>query len=124
MGIPTSSSAQSADAHTPEMSRSTALVVQNVYFPRPGMEDEVLATRLEASAVRARLGLGTGRVLKRVNGPEDGPYLMWEAEYPSQAAREADVAALDGTDFERVSRHMGTLLDRFGRTVWEVVEEK
>jgi len=97
------------------------LIVQNVYYPRAGMEDDVLATRLEASAVRTRLGLETGRVLLRVEGPEGGPHVMWEAEYESQAAREADVAALDGTDFEAVADHMGTLLDGFERTVWEMV---
>jgi len=100
------------------------LVVQNVYYPKSGMEDEVLATRLEASAVRRELGLAAGRVLRRIDGPDDAPYVMWEAEYESQAGRERDVAALDGTDFEKVADHMGTLLDHFGRTVWEVVDER
>ena len=99
------------------------LIVQNVYYPKDGLEDEVLATRLEASAVRRELGLEAGRVLRRVDGAEGGPYVMWEAEYGSQAARLTDVAALDGTDFDAVASHMGTLLDRFGRTVWEVVDE-
>ncbi|MFV1986149.1 MAG: hypothetical protein ACC682_02645 [Gemmatimonadota bacterium] len=99
-----------------------AIVVQNAYYPNEGMEGEVLRTRLEASAVRAGAGLVVGRVLRRVDGPDDAPFLVWEAEYADAAAREADLAALDDTDFSRVSSHMGTLLAGFGRTVWEVVD--
>ncbi len=99
-----------------------SIVVQNAYYPNERMEEEVLRTRLEASSVRAGAGLVVGRVLRRVEGPEDAPFLLWEAEYADAAAREADIAALDDTDFSRVSSHMGTLLAGFGRTVWEVVE--
>jgi len=98
------------------------IVVQNAYYPNDGMDDEVLRTRLEASAVRAGAGLVEGRVLRRIEGPDDAPFLIWEAEYADAAAREADLAALDDTDFSRVSSHMGTLLAGFGRTVWEVVD--
>jgi hypothetical protein len=101
---------------------SGSIVVQNAYYPEEGMEEEVLRTRLEASSVRAGAGLVVGRVLRRVDGPEDAPFLIWEAEYADAAAREADIAALDDTDFSRVSSHMGTLLAGFARTVWEVVE--
>jgi hypothetical protein len=101
---------------------SGSIVVQNAYYPEEGMEEEVLRTRLEASSVRAGAGLVVGRVLRRVDGPEDAPFLIWEAEYADDAAREADIAALDDTDFSRVSSQMGTLLAGFARTVWEVVE--
>ncbi len=99
------------------------LVVQNAYYPTPGYEDRVLETRLRASAVRAELGLVVGRVLRRLEGQDDAPTVIWEASYPDAEARERDVAALDGTAFDEVSAHMGTLLDRFARTVWEVVEQ-
>jgi hypothetical protein len=99
------------------------IVVQNSYFPQEGMEDEVLATRLAASAVRRDNGLVVGHVFRRVDGPEGTPFLIWEARYADAAAREADVAALEETDFRQVSSRMGTLLAGFGRTVWEVVDE-
>ena len=99
-----------------------SIVVQNAYFPKPGMDDQVLETRLAASAVRREHGLSVGRVLRVVEGPEGAPLLIWEAEYADAAAREADVAALAETDFSRVSSHMGTLLDGSSRTVFEVVE--
>ena len=100
------------------------IVVQNSYFPQDGMAADVLETRLAASAVRRDNGLVVGRVLRRVEGPEGTPFLIWEAEYADATAREADVAALGETNFAEVSSHMGTLLDRFGRTVWEVVDER
>jgi hypothetical protein len=100
-----------------------AIVVQNAYFPRLGLEEEVYQTRLRASAVRARLGLVVGRVLRRADGPEGGPYVIWEAEYPDLLARERDVEALSGNaDFDAVAEHMGTLLERFERTLWAVGE--
>ena len=98
------------------------LVVQNAYYPSAGYEDQVLETRSRASAVRAELGLVEGRSLRRLEGGDDVPTVIWEASYPDAEARERDVAALDGTEFDEVSAHMGTLLDRFARTVWEVVE--
>jgi len=97
------------------------IVVQNAYYPKPGLEDEVYRTRLRASAVRARLGLVVGRVLRRLEGPAGGPHVVWEAEYPDPEARTRDVEALSGSaEFDAVAEHMGTLLTRFERTVWTV----
>ncbi|MET0336573.1 MAG: hypothetical protein ABW063_02315, partial [Caulobacter sp.] len=72
------------------------ILVQNKYYPKPGQEAAVLATRLEASAVRQKLGLQTGLVLVRKSEADGAPYVIWECEYPSIEARRADAAAAEG----------------------------
>src|SRR5581483_5363586 len=101
------------------------LVVQNYYYALPGRAQEVFEWRLHASAVRAKLGLRRGRVLRRLkgDGTEDAsaPDVIWECEYPSAAARDADVAQLsEHREFSQVEQHMGTLLRKFGREVFEL----
>jgi ketosteroid isomerase-like protein len=96
------------------------IVVHNHYYPKPGKGDEVFEWRLHASEVRAKLGLPAGRVLKKVSG-EGSDDVIWECEYPSMAAREADVQALDQADeFKEVQTHMTSLIDKFHRDVWLV----
>lgn len=98
-----------------------AVVVQNFYYPKPGLEREVLKTRLEASAVRKRLGLEVGRVLLRAQDVDGQPYVIWECDYPSLSAREKDAAAAEGAaDFRAVQAKMRSLIERFERTVWSV----
>lgn len=98
-----------------------AIIVRNEYWAKPGLEDEVYAHRLHASAVRARLGLATGRVLRRLGDAEDRPDVVWECEYSSLEAREADISALHASgEFKPVMEKMGTLIDRFERSVWRV----
>src|SRR4051812_28620242 len=80
---------------------SRALVVQNYYYALPGKATDVYLWRLHASDVRAKLGLARGRVLRRVPDPKTDklpvalPDVIWECEYSSREAREADVAQLD-----------------------------
>jgi ketosteroid isomerase-like protein len=96
------------------------IVVQNLYFPKPGKEEEVYQWRLHASAVRKNLGLPEGRVLKKLSG-DALYYVIWECDYPSLMAREADVKALDQSEeFKNVQAHMSTLIQKFERNVWEV----
>lgn len=98
------------------------VLVQNKYYPKPGQEEAVLATRLEASAVRKALGLATGVVLLRKSEADGGPLVIWECEYPSIEARRADAAAAEGTlQFQAVQRKMRGLIDRFERQAWQVV---
>lgn len=97
------------------------IVVRNYYWAREGLADDVYRQRLHASEVRRRLGLYTGRVLRLVEGPAGQPDVIWECEYPSRAAREADVQALaDSGEFEEVTEKMGALIERFERAVWSV----
>jgi hypothetical protein len=60
---------------------SGTIVVQNHYYPKPGLEQEVLRTRLEASAVRRELGLEVDRVLLRTGDVDRQPYVVWECDY-------------------------------------------
>lgn len=99
---------------------SKPIVVQNAYYPKAGKEKEVYEWRIHASEVRARLGLPKGRVLRRVS-QNYGPYVIWECDYTSLEQREKDVEKIDQSDeFKKVQEHMGTLLEKFERTVWEV----
>jgi hypothetical protein len=95
------------------------VVVQNFYYPEPGKEAEVYKLRLQASEVRAKLGLPKGRVLKKVDGL-GGPYIIWECDYPTPAAREKDVQELSKSEeFQKVQDQMSTLLQKFERFIWE-----
>jgi len=97
------------------------IVVQNLYYPKPGLEADVLRTRLEASAVRRKLGLQVGRVLSRTNPTTGEPYVIWECDYPSLEAREKDAAAAENApEFKAVQARMSPLLARFERSVWLV----
>ena len=96
------------------------ILVQNLYFPKPGKEEEVYKWRLHASDVRSKLGLPKGRVLKKLSGT-DGPFVIWECEYPSLEAREKDITVLDKSEeFKQVQAHMSTLLDKFERSVFAI----
>lgn len=96
-----------------------AVVVQNFYYPKPDQYQTALELRKEASAVRKKLGLVVGVILENT-APETGkPYLIWQAEYPSLQAREADTAKLsESEEFSTIQKKMSTLLDKFERMVW------
>lgn len=95
------------------------VVVQNFYYPKPDQYQAALELRMEASAVRKKLGLVVGVILENT-APETGkPYLIWQAEYPTLQAREADTAKLaESEEFSKIQNKMGTLLDKFERMVW------
>jgi hypothetical protein len=98
-----------------------AIVVQNHYFPKPGLEQEVLKTRLKASEVRRELGLEVGRVLLRTSAVDGHAYVVWECDYPSIEAREKDAAAAENAPtFRAVQERMRPLIARFDRVVWKV----
>ncbi len=110
----------------PEAAGSKRIVVQNYYYAKPGKADEVFQWRLHASDVREKLGLPRGRVLRHVGEPErDKPDVVWECEYPDEAAREEDVRILSSKrEFDDVMKHMGTLIQRFERAIYEVEEPR
>ena len=102
------------------------IVVQNYYYARPGKAEETYQWRLHASEVRVRLGLPRGRILRRVLVGDsipspDLPDVIWECEYSSVEARNADIARLDRSpEFADVERHMDTLIRNFRRAIFEV----
>lgn len=100
------------------------VVVENRYYIRIGLEDEGLATRRAASRVRAAAGQPAGRILLPVDDDESGLTFTWQCEYPDLAARQDDAAWADASpEFSAVRDHMGTLLERFERTVYVVDDE-
>lgn len=108
-------------ANAEEIAAQSRVLVQNWYYPKPGQEGAVLATRLEASNVRKQLGLAVGRVLLRVSDEDGGPLVIWECEYPTLAARESDSAAAVGTkEFSAVQAKMRGFIERFERKTWEL----
>ena len=105
---------------------SRTVVVQNYYYALPGKATDVYLWRLHASDVRAKLGLARGRVLRRLPDPKTDkqavaiPDVIWECEYSSREAREADVARLDKSDeFDAVQKHMETLIRDFRSVMFE-----
>lgn len=99
---------------------SKPILVQNHYYPKQGKDKEVYEWRLHASDVRVKLGLPKGRVLRKTDGV-NGPYVIWECEYASLEERKKDVALIDQSEeFKKVQEHMGTLLDKFERSIWEI----
>jgi hypothetical protein len=119
----------SAESEAPAQAGTAArrvLVVQNYYYALPGKATDVYQWRLHASDVRAKLGLARGRVLRRLpdsttdKAPGTLPDVIWECEYPSREAREADVARLDKShEFDEVEKHMDTLIRDFRRVMFE-----
>lgn len=106
-------------AHAEPSQELQRVLVQNKYYPKPGMEQAVLETRLEASEVRRRLGLEVGTVFVRV-GEVDGPHVVWECEYPSIEARIADAAAAEGaSEFAAIQARMRGLVENFERLTWQ-----
>jgi hypothetical protein len=112
---------------TEEVQTQTAnfpVVVQNQYFAKPGKADEVYRWRIHASDVREKLGLRRGRVLRRIGTSANQPDVIWECDYPDMQNRDAEVKVLDHSpEFDAVMEHMGTLIDRFDRSLWQVGQD-
>lgn len=97
-----------------------AVVVQNYYFPKSGKEEAVHELRLHASDAREELGLPRGTVLRRIEGPDSLPLVIWQNEYASVEERRRDSeAAVTAPEFQEVMDKMGTLLRHFERALWE-----
>ena len=97
------------------------IIVQNYYWAKEGKIDEVYTHRLYASQVRDSLGLAVGRVLKRIGTHGELSHVIWECEYPSEAARKEDVRKLTASGaFEKVTEKMGTLIEKFERGVYKI----
>jgi len=102
-----------------EAQENQSIIVQNYYWAKEGKIDEVYAQRLYASQVRDSLGLAVGRVLKRIGPNGELSHVIWECEYSSEAARKEDVRKLtESGAFEKVTKKMGTLIDKFARGVY------
>jgi hypothetical protein len=69
------------------------------------------------------LGRPRGAVLRRLGEGVALPDVVWRCAYPDAASRAADVAALEAEPAWRpVPERMGTLLRRFSRGTYSVLE--
>lgn len=99
------------------------VIVQNRYFARAGKRTEALATRRRASKIRARANRPVGRILVNFDTTPDTPDFIWECSYPDLETRKTDAEwAESSPDFKEVQDHMSTLLERFERQVFHVVD--
>ena len=100
---------------------SKSIIVMNQYWAKDGMIEEVYNHRLYASQVRKNLGLKVGRVLLITDTDNESAHVIWECEYSSMEDRENDIRMLTESGlFEEVMDKMGTLIDDFQRTIYEV----
>jgi carboxymethylenebutenolidase len=94
------------------------IVERTHYYAKPGLRDEVLATRRKACDVRVSIGLPAGTIRMKSDPTADGPDVAWECVFPTDAAHKADLAARAASPaFETVRAHMRTLMARFERLV-------
>ena len=100
---------------------SKKIIVMNQYWAKDGMIQEVYEHRLYASQVRKNLGLNVGRVLLTTETDNESAHVIWECEYSSIEARNRDTQLLmESGQFDEVMDKMGTLIDDFERTIYEV----
>lgn len=84
------------------------IVIQNLYFPKPGKEKEVYKLRIHASNILEKLGVPKGRVLERMN-IKDRPYVMWECNYHSMKERMKIIKIVNKSKrFKKIEARMGS----------------
>lgn len=100
--------------------RAMSVRALNLYYARDsGVRAEVLATRLRASDVRARIGIPRGRIFQLASGG-DAPDVMWDCAFADARAHDIDMQARAASaDFEACRATMRTLTRRFERVLYE-----
>ncbi len=97
------------------------VVVLNLYFAAPGNRPQVLALRHRASQARRTLGLPEGRILVRTSDDSTLPDVIWEGEFPNEAAHEQDMAIRGASPaFEAIRDTMQSLIGRFERLLFTI----
>jgi hypothetical protein len=97
------------------------IVESTLYWARDGAFEAVLAQRRAASALRVRLGLPPGCIVRRLEG--DGPDLRWQCRFATREEHALDLAARAASpEFGAARRAMHALLERFERQVEESVD--
>jgi len=103
----------------PTLARSGPIVERTEYWALPGKADEVYRWRVHACDVREKLGLPRGTVFRRQADSTTLPDVVWEIEYPDEAARRHDLEVREASpEFRAVREHMDTLRSRFERGFW------
>ena len=110
-----------APTDTNPVSADRPIIVQNYYWAKEGKIQEVYEHRKYACEVRKNLGFAVGRVLLRKDSQGGLAHVIWECEFPSEAARQEDIRLLSESGaFEEVMEKMGTLIDKFDRATYYI----
>ena len=99
---------------------NTAVIEQAGYFALPGKEEDVYQARIQASDLLEKLGLPRGIVLRRHGNSDTLPDVLWQIEFPDDAARQRNLKIrLESPEFAAVRDRMKTLISRGELSVWE-----
>ncbi len=104
------------------------ILVHQRYFAKPGLHDQVLETRIEASRRLRELGVPTGQIwvaLRDEPGspPASTPDLIWECSYPTLEERERIRVLQEGDPaFHAIRTRQGAQLAHWARERYRVVE--
>ncbi len=106
------------------------ILVHQRYFPKPGLREAVIETRVEASRRLAALGVPPGKIWVPVRGQpgisDAGlPDVIWECTYTSVEDRERIRALQEGDPaFHAIRTRQGTQLDRWVREHYQLLSLK
>lgn len=96
------------------------IVSHNYYYARPGCADAALRQRLSASDVREKIGLPRGRVLRKIEGVDSLPDVIWCIEFADISGHHADMAARAASPaFDAIRHSMRQLYRRFERPLYQ-----
>jgi hypothetical protein len=95
------------------------IISYNFYYARPGNAAAVLQQRIKASDVRAQLGLPRGRIIRKIEGGDDFPDVIWRLDFAGMAGQDADMQARAASPaFEAIRHGMRQLYRRFERPLY------
>ena len=104
------------------------ILVHQRYFAKPGLRDQVLETRIEASRRLRDLAVPPGQIWVALRGepgspPAGAPDLIWECTYPTPEERER-VRAFQESDpaFHAIRTRQGAQLAHWAREHYRLVE--
>ena len=95
------------------------IIEQDGYFALPGKAEEVYQVRVQACDVLEKLGLPRGQILRRQGTSDTLPDVLWQMEFPDDAARQRNLKIrLESPEFTAVRDRMKTLVRRGELSVW------
>ena len=98
-------------------------IERNHYHAKPGRHEAVRRARERACDVRVELGLKRGTILYKAGANGDGPDVVWECTYASEAEHDFDLQTRAvSAEFAAVREEMRELVDRFERLFHEFAE--
>jgi hypothetical protein len=98
--------------------QATGMIVW--YFALPGKGDEVYQWKVHACDALEKLGLARGRVFHRQGDSDTRPDVIWQMEYPDEAAHQRNLRKrLESSEFPAVRDHMKTLIRKADLSIWQ-----